>query len=47
MVAAGYVLVLRAIGMEPPYWKLAAVIVMLGLALLWIGKRHKKKQEVK
>jgi hypothetical protein len=39
VVAIGYIFVLRAMGMEPPYLKLTAVLVMLGLAFWWISKK--------
>lgn len=38
-VAIGYVLVLRAMGLQPPYLKLAIVVAMLGLGFWWIKRR--------
>jgi len=47
VVAVGYVFVLRAMGLQPPYWKLAAVVVMLGLVFWWIGRKSKRSQQLK
>ncbi|MBS1842028.1 MAG: hypothetical protein JSS69_01840 [Acidobacteria bacterium] len=41
MVAIGYVIVLRAIGMEPGYWRLGGAVAALGFGLWFIGKRAK------
>ena len=41
IVAVGYVLVLRAMGLQPPYLKLLAVVAMLGIGLWWVGKKGK------
>jgi hypothetical protein len=43
LVAAGYILVLREMGLEPPYWRLLGVVTVLGLGFWWIGKRARKK----
>jgi hypothetical protein len=43
LVAIGYVLVFRAMGMEPGYWKLAGVLVLLALGLWWIGRKDHKR----
>jgi len=43
LVAIGYILVLREMGLEPPYWKLAGVVAAMALALWWIGKSARKK----
>lgn len=42
-VAVGYVLVLKTMGLEPPYLKLLAIVVMLGFGFVWIAKRARKK----
>lgn len=44
VVAIGYIFVLRAMRMEPPYGKLAVVVVMLGLAFWWIGKKREAQK---
>ncbi len=41
IVAVGYILVLRAIGLQPPYTKLAAVVAALALVLWWIWKKRR------
>jgi len=46
VVAIGYVLVLRSMGLEPPYWKLAGIVAALGLGLLWFGRRDRKKTQL-
>jgi len=43
VVAVGYVFVLRAMGLEPPYWKLAGIVVILGLGFWWISRLARKK----
>ena len=43
VVAIGYVLVLRAMGFEPGYLRLLAVVGALGLGFWWIGRRDRKK----
>lgn len=45
IVAIGYVFVLRAMGLEPPYGKLAVLVVMLGLGFWWIGKQGRQGQK--
>ena len=45
VVAVGYILVLRAVGLEPPYLKLAGVVVMLGLAFWWIGRKASRQRQ--
>ena len=39
LVAVGYILVLRGMGLEPPYGKLVGVVVALGMGFWWIGRR--------
>jgi ABC-type nickel/cobalt efflux system permease component RcnA len=43
LVAIGYVLVLRAMGMEPGYLRLMAALAVLGLGIWWIGRTARKK----
>jgi tellurite resistance protein TehA-like permease len=43
LVAIGYVLVLRAMGLEPGYLRLAIVLVALGLGFWWIGRSARRK----
>ena len=45
VVALGYVLVLRAMGIEPPYGKLAAVVAILGLVFWWIGRKASRHHQ--
>lgn len=47
LVAIGYILVLREIGLEPPYWKLAGVLAAMGLGLWWIGRRGSRRATLK
>jgi hypothetical protein len=42
VVAIGYLLVLRAMDLEPPYLKLAGVLALLGVGFWWIGKTKAK-----
>jgi len=41
VVAVGYVFVLKAMGMEPGYWRLAGAVAALGFGFWLIGKRAK------
>lgn len=43
LVAIGYVLVFRQMGLRPPYGILAGMIAALVLGLLWFGRRARKK----
>ena len=45
VVAVGYILVLRAVGLEPPYLKLAALVVALGLVFWWIGRKTSRQRQ--
>jgi len=45
VVAVGYVLVLRAMRLQPPYGKLALVVVAMGLGFWWIGRGSVRKKE--
>jgi tellurite resistance protein TehA-like permease len=44
LVAVGYILVLREMGLEPPYCKLSGVVVALGLGFWWIGKKSTRQR---
>jgi ABC-type spermidine/putrescine transport system permease subunit II len=43
LVAIGYVVVFRAMGMEPGYLRLAASLAVLVLGFWWIGRSARKK----
>jgi hypothetical protein len=43
LVAIGYILVLRAMGMEPGYLRLTAALGVLGSGFWWIGRIARKK----
>ena len=45
VVAIGYVFVLRAMGMEPGYWRLAGVVAALALGFWWIGRKGRRRAE--
>lgn len=39
LVAIGYVVVFRAMGVSPAHWKLILVVAILGGALRWLSRR--------
>jgi hypothetical protein len=41
LVAVGYLVVLRKMGLEPPYWRLVAILLALGLGFWWIARNKK------
>lgn len=45
LVAIGYVFVLKAMGMEPGYWRLAAVVAALALGFWRIGRKTGRRAE--
>jgi hypothetical protein len=45
LVAAGYVLVFRYVGIEPAYGRMIATGALLFALLWWLGKRGKSKRE--
>jgi tellurite resistance protein TehA-like permease len=44
LVAVGYILVLRKMGLEPPYWKLVSIVVVMGLGLWWLAKKNARNR---
>ena len=38
LVAIGYVVMFRAMGVSPGYWKLILVAAILGGAMWWLGR---------
>jgi tellurite resistance protein TehA-like permease len=46
LVAVGYILVLREMGLEPPYGKLVAVVAALVVGFWWIGRSGRKNERV-
>ena len=47
LVAIGYVVVLRQMGLKPPYGVLGGMVAALVLGLLWIGRRSKKPEKLR
>lgn len=47
IVAVGYIFVLRAIGLQPPYMKLATVAGALVLVFWWIWKKRRASSQMK
>jgi len=45
LVAVGYLVVLREIGVAPGYWRLLAAAAAIACAIWWLGRRNKKKAE--
>jgi ABC-type glycerol-3-phosphate transport system permease component len=43
LVAVGYVIVFRSMGVSPAYWRLALPVAALGGALWWLGRRTARK----
>jgi hypothetical protein len=46
LVALGYVVVLREIGIAPAYWRLAGALAAFAGAIWWLGRRNKKRAEL-
>ena len=44
LVAIGYVIVFRSMGISPAYWRLALPMAALGGALCWLARRREKKR---
>ncbi|MGB8472824.1 MAG: hypothetical protein WCE61_01920 [Candidatus Acidiferrum sp.] len=43
LVAIGYVVVFRAMGVSPAYWKLILLAMIMGSAMWWLGRRTGRK----
>jgi hypothetical protein len=43
LVAIGYVVVFRSMGISPAYWRLILPMALLGGALWWLGRRAARK----
>ena len=47
LVAIGYVVVFRSMGVSPAYWRLILPLALLGGALWWLGRRAARKSDVR
>jgi ABC-type glycerol-3-phosphate transport system permease component len=47
LVAIGYVVVFRSMGVSAEYWRLMLPAVALGGALLWLGRRAARKADAR
>jgi ABC-type glycerol-3-phosphate transport system permease component len=43
LVAIGYVIVFRSMGVSPAYWRLILPLALLGGALWWLGRRAARR----
>ncbi|MFI5095449.1 MAG: hypothetical protein WCE50_00750 [Candidatus Acidiferrum sp.] len=43
LVAIGYIVVFRAVGVSPVYWPLILPLALLGGAMWWLGRRTARK----
>ena len=43
LVAIGYVVVFRSMGITPAYWRLILPFALLGGAIWWLGRRATRK----
>jgi ABC-type glycerol-3-phosphate transport system permease component len=43
LVAIGYVVVFRYIGVSPAYWRLILLVVLFAGAVWWLGRRGRKE----
>jgi ABC-type glycerol-3-phosphate transport system permease component len=43
LVAIGYVVVFRSMGVSPAYWRLVLPLALLGGALWWVSRKSEKK----
>ena len=43
LVAIGYLVVFRYIGVSPAYWRLILPVVLLAGAMAWFGRRTARK----
>jgi len=46
LVAIGYVVVFRSMGISPAYWRLILPLALLGGALWWLGRRAARKEHL-
>lgn len=46
LVAIGYVVVFRSMGISPAYWRLILPLGLLGGALWWLGRRAARKTDL-
>jgi ABC-type glycerol-3-phosphate transport system permease component len=46
LVAIGYVVVFRSMGVSPAYWRLMLPAAALGGALWWLGRRAARKADL-
>lgn len=45
LVAIGYLVVFRAMGMPPGYWRLILVLAIFGGALAWLARRKEAAKQ--
>lgn len=45
LAVIGYVVVLRAIGLTPTYWRLILPLAAMGGALIWFARRFARKPD--
>jgi hypothetical protein len=43
LVAMGYVLVFRLLGMSPSYWRLMLPLIAMGGVMVWFARRAARK----
>jgi len=43
LVAFGYILIFRYMGVAPGYGRLAGAVIVFFGGIWWLGRRHKKK----
>ena len=47
LVAIGYVVVLRQMGLKPPYGILGGMVAALVIGLCWFGRRSRKPEKLR
>jgi ABC-type glycerol-3-phosphate transport system permease component len=45
LVAIGYLVVFRSMGVSPAYWRLILPVALLGAAFAWLGWRTARKTD--
>jgi hypothetical protein len=45
LVAIGYLVVFRSMGVSPAYWRLILPLALLGGAFWWLGRRAARKTD--